>query len=173
MNSERQDNVSVAKFDQFLRTLVDNQIEFVVIGGLAASTQGSAQITYDIDICYGRDDANLKKLAETLQPFHPTLRGAPSDLPFKVDAETLKAGLNFTFSTDLGDIDLLGEVAGIGMYKQVEEHSQKVTAFGVRCRALTLEGLIKAKRASGRPKDLRILPELEALLELRRSQNKK
>ena len=90
-----------------------------------------------------------------------------------MDAETLKAGLNFTLSTDLGDIDLLGEVAGLGMYQAVEENSEEVAVFGIRCRALTLEGLIKAKRASGRPKDLRILPELEALLELRRKQNEK
>ena len=81
------------------------------------------------------------------------------------DERTLRRGLNFTLKTDLGDIDLLGEVAGIGTFEQALASSILVQLFGIECAVLSLEALIKAKRAADRPKDHLILPELEALLE--------
>jgi hypothetical protein len=80
--------------------------------------------------------------------------------------------MNFTLTTDVGDVDILGEVTGMGDYQKVEAFSEEMEIFGVNCKVLTLEGLIKAKRAVGRAKDLRILPELEALLELRKAAKK-
>ncbi len=67
-------------------------------------------------------------------------------------------------------MDILGEVTGIGNYQQVETFSEEMEMFGINCKVLTLEGLIKAKRAVGRAKDLRILPELEALIEIRKGE---
>jgi hypothetical protein len=140
---------------------------------MAAVAQGSAFITADLDLCYSRKKENLEKLAEALAPFHPLLRGAPPDLPFCLDVYTLKSGLNFTLTTDLGDLDILGEVTGLGGYNEALAFSEEVEIFGIRCKVLTLEGLIKTKRAVGRAKDLRLLPELEALLEIRKSQKKR
>jgi predicted nucleotidyltransferase len=80
--------------------------------------------------------------------------------------------LNFTLSTDLGDVDILGEVAGMGSYEKLLPFSEEMEVFGMRCKVLTLEGLIKTKRAVGRKKDLMLLPELEALVEIRKSQKK-
>jgi hypothetical protein len=73
----------------------------------------------DLDLCYARDRANLEHLAAALTPFRPTLRGAPAGLPFRLDAETLHSGLNFTLSTEAGDLDLLGELTGVGGYTQI------------------------------------------------------
>lgn len=145
--------------------LADNRVEFVIIGGVAATVHGSAYVTYDLDICYRRDAGNLARLAKALAPHHPKLRDAPDDLPFFWDETTLRRGLNFTLKTDLGDIDLLGEVAGLGGFEQVLASSVSVALFGVACAVLSLEALIEAKRAAGRPKDRLILPELEALRE--------
>ena len=86
-------------------------------------------------------------------------------MPFLWDEVTLRRGLNFTLKTDLGDIDLLGEVAGLGDFERVSASSISVTLFGVACAVLSLEALIAAKRAADRPKDHLILPELEALRE--------
>jgi hypothetical protein len=97
-----------------LPRLVNYQIELVIVGGVAATLQGSSYITNDLDICYARSQANLVSLADSLKDLHPRLRGAPAGLPFLWDSETLRRGLNFTLSTDWGDLDLLGEVAGIG-----------------------------------------------------------
>ena len=160
------------KVESLLKELHRLEVEFVIIGGMAAVAHGSAYLTVDLDLCYSRKKENLEKLAQTLEPFHPLLRGAPQNLPFSLDVSTFKSGLNFTLATDLGDLDLLGEVAGLGGYAEVLSFSEELELFGMRCKVLTLEGLIKAKRAVGRAKDLRLLPELEALLEIRKSEKK-
>jgi hypothetical protein len=144
---------------------------FVVIGGAAAVLQGSAYVTNDLDICYSREKSNLGKIAEALAPFNPSLRGAPEGLNFRLDVATPAFGLNFTLSTDAGAVDLLGEVAGLGGYAEVLSLSEEMIVFGMPSRVLTLEGLIKSKHAAGRTKDLLILPELEALLKIKKKEN--
>lgn len=89
-------------------------------------------------------------------------------LPFLWDTETLRRGLNFTLRTDWGDLDLLGEVAGVGGYDQALVSSEPTALFGVTCAVLSLPALIAAKRAAGRPRDRYSLPELEALWEATR-----
>ena len=150
---------------KLLLCLAGNGVAFVVIGGVAATVHGSASVTYDLDICYARDPSNLDRLIKTLAPFHPRLRDIPEDLPFSWDSKTLQHGLNFTLTTELGDVDLMGEIAGIGTFEQVEAASIPVKLFEAEYAVLSLEGLIKTKRATGRPKDHLILPELEALRE--------
>ena len=157
--------------EKLLKALYDQELEFVIIGGAAAVLHGSAYVTGDLDICYSREKENLKRLATALASFDPSLRGAPKDLPFQLDADSLKSGLN-SLTTDLGDLDLLGEVVGLGGYADVLAFSEELELFGMRCKILTLEGLIKSKQAVGRAKDLRLLPELEALLEIRKSEKK-
>ena len=99
----------------------------------------------------------------------PRLRGAPADLPFQWDAQALRNGLNFTLQTDLGALDLLGEIQGVGTYCDVRKNAIELDLFDVPCAVMSLEDLIAAKRAAGRPKDLLVLPELEALLEARQA----
>jgi predicted nucleotidyltransferase len=148
-------------------SLVEHEVRFVVIGGVAIIYHGSSHVTQDLDFCYSRDDVNLERIVKALSPFRPRLRGAPEGLPFLFDSETLKRGSNFTFETAVGDVDLLGEVSGVGDYSMVEKNSVEVTMFGLPVKVLTIESLISAKRAAGRTKDLLVLPELEALLELK------
>ena len=158
--------------EKLLRALYDQEVEFIIIGGAAAVLHGSAYVTADLDICYSREKENLKRLAAALALFNPSLRGAPIDVPFRLDADTLNSGLNFTLTTDLGDLDILGEVTGLGGYPSVLTFSEEIEIFGTRCKVLTLEALITSKRAVSRAKDLLLLPELEALLEIRNSQKK-
>ena len=154
-----------AEFDRLLPTLVQGGVEFILIGGVAAIIHGSARLTYDVDVVYARTSVNFKRLAETLKPYAPYLRGAPPGLPFAFDERTIRNGLNFTLSTKLGDLDLLGEVTGGGSYQHLVPHSLEVQAFGVRFRCVNLATLIKLKRAAGRPKDLESLAELQTLFE--------
>ncbi len=148
--------------------LDDAGVEYAIIGGIAAIAQGSATLTFDLDLCYARDDNNLERLSRALAPLHPRLRGVKDDIPFSLDVRALRNGLNFTLITDAGDLDLLGEVTGIGNYRQVAAQVDEILAYDRPRRVLTLEALIRAKRATGRQKDLNALPELEALLELKR-----
>ncbi|MCI0410880.1 MAG: hypothetical protein L0191_20350, partial [Acidobacteria bacterium] len=82
------------------------------------------------------------------------------------DVRALKNGMNFTLATDLGAIDLLGEVSGVGQFSEILAGSTEMELFGIKCRVATLKTLVASKRAAGRPKDLLVLPELEALLEM-------
>jgi predicted nucleotidyltransferase len=148
-----------------IQALVDVGVEFVIIGGWSAILNGSAYTTNDLDVCYARSSENLRRLALALAPYHPRLRDLPSDLPFVWDQATLRNGTVFTLDTDLGKIDLLAEVAGLGTFEEIAKGSVATEAFGRQVRTLDLKSLIKAKRAAGRSKDLNVLPELEGLLE--------
>ena len=148
-----------------LRLLGEHKVDCVIVGGIAALIHGSMLLTNDVDVCYARDPENLKRLAGALQSVHAQLRNAPEGLPFVLDAETLKRGLNFTFTTDIGDLDLLGEVRGVGHYDEVLAGSITVELFDYRFAVIDIGKLVIAKRAAGRPKDLIALPELEAIQE--------
>jgi hypothetical protein len=151
-------------FSGVLGLLTGAGAEIIVIGGLAAQAHGSARITQDSDFLYRRTEENIERLARALAPYSPYLRGAPPGLPFRFDAPTLRRGLNFTLITGLGDVDLLGEVTGVGGYEQVIPHAVKLSVFGHEALVIDLPWLIRAKRAAGRPKDLEAIAELEALL---------
>jgi predicted nucleotidyltransferase len=152
-------------FEKTLTLLSDEGVQFVIIGGLAVTIHGSSYVTFDLDICYARDDENLTRLSRAFSTVRPRLRGAPAGLPFRFDEATLKRGLNFTLTTDAGDVDLIGEVVGVGDYHVAAAASMEVELFGRPYAVLTLDALIVSKRAAGRPKDLQVLTELEALRE--------
>jgi hypothetical protein len=159
--------MSHTQLEALVRLLTDGEVEFVVVGRLAAVVHGSAHVTYDVDVCYNRSPDNLERLSHTLAQIRPVLRGAPPVLPFRLDLPTLKAGLNFTPATELGALDLLGEVSGLGGFREALAASDAVELFDRTVRVLSLPALIAAKKAAGRGKDLLIVPELEALLALR------
>jgi len=151
-----------------LERLIENEVQFVIIGGVATTLQGLPHSTYDLDICYERSPENIERLTKSLQDWHPKLRGVANDVPFIFDPKTIRAGLNFTLSTDIGDLDLFGEVAGIGGFSDVKKLSDVMEVFGVKCCILSIEGLIKSKKAIRRKKDLPVLTELHALLEMKK-----
>ncbi len=155
----------IPDYRAILEALDRHDVDFVVIGAVALVLHGSARVTRDLDICYSRDRPNLKRLAKALKPFAPTLRGASTSLPFTLDPATLEAGLNFTLQSTAGDLDLIGEVTGIGTYPAVRRLSVQMTIYDRAVSVLGLEGLERAKRAAGRLKDLADLAEI---LELRR-----
>lgn len=152
-------------FEKLLPTLVHAGVEFILVGGVAGVVHGAARLTYDVDLVYGRSRHNYERLVAALLPHQPYLRDAPPGLPFTLDLQTLRNGLNFTLTTALGDLDLLGEVAGGGTYESLLPHSVEVEAFGVIFRCVNLPKLIELKRAAGRPKDFEAIAELETLLE--------
>jgi predicted nucleotidyltransferase len=158
----------VTDYEHLTRLLVENGIDFIIVGGAAATAHGSARLTLDLDIVYRRDSKNLERIVSALAPTEPYLRGAPIGLPFEWSVETLRKGLNFTLTTNLGALDLLGEIVGGGGYEQLKSHSEQVTIFGVECTCLSLDRLIEVKRAAGRPKDLEAIAELEQILNERK-----
>ena len=150
---------------EVVRLLAESRVNFILIGGAAANVYGSARHTEDIDVVYDRHPENIERLVAALRPFGPTLRGAPAGLPFVWDGRTVRSGLNFTLSTSLGAVDLLGEVAGGGGYNDLERETETIRVFGVDCLCVSLDALIRLKRAAGRRKDLETVAELEVIRE--------
>jgi hypothetical protein len=157
-------------FETLVHQLRAKSVQFVLVGGLAMRLQGSAHITDDCDICYARTPANIAAVASVFDSLHPYLRGAPPGLHFKLDAATIRAGLNFTLTTDLGDVDLLGEISGIGGYDQALAQSEEKEVLGLPVRVLTIDGLIAAKKAAARNKDQTHLLELTELKKIREAE---
>ena len=154
-------------FPRLVVALCDGRVDFIIVGGFAGTLHGSAIPTRDLDIVYSRDAANIDRLVAALAGYSPYLRGAPPGLPFRWERLTVQNGLNFTLTTTLGALDLLGEIAGGGDYPKLLPHAERVTIFGASCLCLSLKKLIEVKRAAGRPRDLQAVADLEALLEER------
>lgn len=141
------------------------RVRYIVIGGVAAVVLGSPSLTEDLDICYARDRPNLEALASVLQALHARLRGADPGLPCRLDARTLAAGDSFTFTTDLGDFDVLGTPSGTTGYDDLAREAIKVDIDGRTILVASVDDLIRMKRAAGRPKDLVEIEILGALRE--------
>jgi hypothetical protein len=139
--------------------LVRSGVDFVLVGGLAGTLQGSSYPTYDMDIAYSRDRENLGRLVRTLETLDVKLSNAPADLPFALDERTLENGANFTFDTRYGRFDILGHVPGVSSYNELRDHSQAAKLEGREIRMASIDHLIAMKRAASRPKDKLMVEE--------------
>ena len=159
--------MSAEPFDplRILKTLHRHGVRFVIIGGIAGRLWGSTTVTNDLDICYGRDRANLQALATALRELKVKLRGADRDLPFVTAARTLELGDHFTFTTIAGSLDILGTPKGSGGYEALARTATSMDVGGVTVLVASLEDLIQMKRAAGRPKDLIEVEILSAVRE--------
>jgi len=148
-----------------LQALQRHGVGFVVIGGLAGRLWGSPTMTNDVDVCYDRDPANLERLAAALNELGARPRGVDEDVPFLLDAVTLAKGQNFTFTTDLCPVDVLGLPSGVKDFNELAVNAVEFDlGDGVVVEVCDLEDLMRMKRAAGRAKD-RI--ELEVLAAVR------
>ena len=147
-----------------LETLVRHRVDFVLVGGLAGVARGSSYPTYDVDIAYARDRPNLERLAAALRELGATLRGAPPDVPFLLDAETLERGAHFTFETKFGAIDVLDRPDGSPPYAALKAAAgEPAEVEGERILVASLDHLIAMKETSARTKDKLMATEYRVL----------
>ena len=163
---------SRSPIEELIDLLAQEGVEYLVIGGQAEYLFGSPRVTYDIDLCYKRDAQNLEHLARALKRINPRLRGAPPDLPFALDGRSLALGSNFTFTTDLGPVDLLGWVEPIGAYEQLIERAETYDVVGRRVRTISLDDLIRVKQHIKRLKDQESLVQLLGIREIREQERR-
>ena len=152
------------RFSDLLRVLTQHHVDYIVVGGIAAAAHGSVRATYDLDVVYARGGDNIKKVVAALKPLDPYLRGAPPGLPFSWDTDTVQQGQLHSYHQPCS-IDLFGEITGGGSFEDLRSYTTTVHVFDVDCLVLTLDKLIAVKRAAGRPKDLEVIAELEAIAE--------
>ena len=155
-----------------VHALTAHHVDCVIIGGVAVAAHGSAYLTRDFDIAYFHDRDNIRRIVAALAPLHPLLRvpGSDEGVPFPFDEHTLYNGGNFTLKTDVGDVDILAHVGGFFNYAEIKSMSQTLELYEREMLVLSVEGLIRAKKAANRIKDQLVLPELEVLLEAEKRQ---
>lgn len=157
----------MTQYKRLLSQLNDYKVRFIIIGGVAAVYHGSSYNTFDLDMCYDRSEDNLNNIVQALTPINPRLRDVPDEVYFVLDFKALKNGLNFSFSTDFGDLDLFGEVLGVGTYKELITDAENTAIYDRSIYILDLNSLITAKETVRRQKDEAVIQELRAIRELR------
>lgn len=148
-----------------LQRLLENKVEFILIGGFAAIVHGSSLMTEDLDVCFLFNEENLSHLLKALRDLHPQHRALKMRKPLeKTPAELLKYK-NIYLDTDFGKLDILMETGGLGDYKTLLRQTTEIDLLGYPCKVLTIDALVKAKEFMGRPKDKETILQLRAIQE--------
>lgn len=150
-------------FQKILKLLVENDVQFALIGGLAAAAHGSSILTEDIDFCISFEESNIANLLKALDNIHAVHRLIGKTKPLTENANNLSTFKNLYLKTDLGYIDFLSEVIGVGKFKAVVENSVDMKIFDIPCKVLNIDSLIKSKKEMKRQKDIETIKQLKAI----------
>lgn len=153
----------MASIRELLSRLSKHQVDYVIVGGIAAVMHGSALTTEDLDICAPMTPENIARIISALKGLNPRYRMTPQRGALPEDPEALKGFNNLYLATDACQLDILGTIDGVGDYGAVAAHAISIDLFGLPVKILDLDTLIAAKAAIGRPKDHRVIAELEAV----------
>ena len=149
-------------FKQLLQRLADSGLEFVIVGGYAAVTHGSSLVTRDLDICMVLSNESVEKLRAVLAQWNPKHRMTPQLLSF-LDVPKTGPVQNLYLRTDVGVIDILSSILGIGDFVALKKNAEDFEIDGRVYHVMSLDDLIVAKEAMGREKDLLAAKELRAI----------
>ncbi len=153
--------------ESLLERLIRHQVDFVVIGGFAVVAHGVAMLTEDLDVCCPFGEAGVRRLHGAVADLHPVHRLTPQKLPFELTPDLLATLKNVYLTTDLGILDCLSNVKGVGEFDVVKQHSIVVELPIGPCRILDLATLIRSKEAVGGAKDMQAVRLLKAVQERR------
>jgi predicted nucleotidyltransferase len=156
-----------APFLNLLELLAKNEVDFVIIGGFAGIVHGCVYVTQDVDLCCDFSVPNLLRLADALKNVRPVHRMTPARLPLELTSANAGQFKNLYLDTDIGQLDCLSFVDGLGDYGKVKEGSMLIEVEGVKMRTLSIEALIEAKKAMNRPRDREMIEQLK---EIKKSQ---
>lgn len=154
----------MADLTDIIERLVKHDVDFVLVGGLAAVTHGSSMTTQDIDICCNFSPENLLRIQSSLADLNPVHRMTSNRIPLQLTEEYCKSLKNIYLDTDWGQLDCISEVLGLGNFDVVKRKSETIKLDGAECRILSIDALITAKKAMARPKDIETIKQLEVIL---------
>ena len=144
-------------------------VKFVLVGGFAGVVHGCTYVTQDIDICCNFSADNLLALQKALKELHPVHRMTPQRPKLKMTAESCTQFKNLYLDTDIGQVDCLASIQGLGDYEDVKNLSEiRDLGGGLRIRVLTIDSLIKARKAMNRPRDKEAVLQLEAIKKMQK-----
>jgi hypothetical protein len=155
----------IEKFLELLTSLTKSEVNFVIIGGFASVAHGCTNVTQDIDICCDFSPTNLMRLQKALIGLNPVHRMTAQKVKLKLTEDNCKSVKNLYIDTDLGQLDCLGYVKGVGDYHQAAKVSEKIEIDEIVFNILNIEALIESKKAMNRPHDQQTIIELKALNE--------
>ena len=152
---------------KLLETLLENKIDFVLIGGFAAVVHGSTLVTQALDICMAMSDYNVENLRKILKDYDPWHRmNRKARLSFLEHPKTTEGLNNIYLQTDLGILDILSETQPAGNFETIKKNSIEIPLYGHKCKIISIDDLIKVKEKMNRPKDVQAVIELKKIREL-------
>lgn len=156
-------------FINLLERLVNGGVDFVIIGGFAGVVHGCTYVTQDIDICCDFSPANLLALQRAISDLHPVHRMTPKRKKLELTEQTCGQFKNLYIDTDIGRLDCLSFIDGIGGYSQAKRESELIEVEEMKVRVLSLNALIKSKKSMNRPRDKEAVLQLEAIKKLKKT----
>lgn len=157
-----------SNFFNLLERLVKAGVDFIIVGGFAGVVYGCTYITQDIDICCDFSVDNLLLLQKALSNVHPVHRQTANRKKLELTEEICGQFKNLYLDTDIGQLDCLSFIDGLGDYEKVKQASELIRVEDVQLRVLNLDALIKAKKAMNRPRDKEAILQLEAIKKLKK-----
>lgn len=148
---------------QLLTTLTEANIDFVIVGGFAGVLHGSSLVTRDLDLCTILSRENVERLRNALKELNPKHRMTPGKLSFLDFPETTARLNKLYLETDLGAVDILSDIKGVGDFETLASNAVTIDILGSPVKVISLDDLITAKEAMAREKDLLAAKELKAI----------
>ena len=161
----------MSDFLNLLERLVIAGVDFVIVGGFAGVVHGCTYVTQDIDICCDFSPANLLHLQRAISDLHPVHRITPGRKKLKLTEKTCGQFKNLYLDTDIGQLDCVSFIAGVGDYRKVKKASELVKVQDMQLRVLGIDALINSKKAMNRPRDKEAILQLEAIKRLKKQRN--
>lgn len=154
-------------FLSLLTRLNKEGVKFVIIGGFAGVVHGCTLVTQDIDICCEFTAENLLLLQKAVADLNPLHRMTTGRVKLDLTKENCTDYKNLYLDTDLGQLDCVSFVDGIGDFEKVAKFSRVIEAEQLKFCVLTIDALIEAKKAMNRPRDTEAIIQLEAAKKLK------
>lgn len=155
-------------FVNLLGRLVNHGVDFVIVGGFAGIVHGCSYVTQDIDICCDFSPANLLALLRAIADLDPVHRMTPQRKKLDLTEETCTQFKNLYLDTQEGQLDCLSFIDGLGDFRQAKQESELIELEDTKMHVLSLDALVRTKKAMNRPRDKEAIAQLEAIKELRR-----
>jgi hypothetical protein len=151
-----------------LKLLSKGKVDFVIVGGFAGIVHGITIVTEDIDICCDFSKENLLRLQTALARLHPVHRMTPKKIKLNLTEKTCGQYKNLYLDTDIGQLDCLSFISGVGDFKEVKKASVPIEVEGTKFNVLNIDALIESKKAMKRDSDKQSIIQLEAIKKMKK-----